>query len=137
MPPMASTSTLTTARSTATSNGCARSSRSSTANLPRSRPSMALDTGTAIANAAPSTVAASGPSLPAGVAAGQAGASTRHLRKRRISPLTLRILAVNVLALALLGIGLLFLGQYESSLIHTELQPLKTHGAIFAPALRA
>ncbi len=96
---------------------------------------MALDTGTAIANAAPSTVAASGPSLPAGVAAGQAGASTRHLRKRRISPLTLRILAVNVLALALLGIGLLFLGQYESSLIDTELQALKTQGEIFAAAL--
>ena len=55
--------------------------------------------------------------------------------RRRISPLTLRILAVNVLALAMLGIGLLYLGEYESSLIETELQALKTQGEIFAAAL--
>jgi len=59
----------------------------------------------------------------------------RPQRRRRISPLTLRILAVNVLALAMLGIGLLYLGEYESSLIDTELQALKTQGEIFAAAL--
>ena len=108
---------------------------------------MASDTGTAIANnapaaAAPPATATSATANPATAtpdsprAAGvAAGAPTRHQRGRRISPLTLRILAVNVLALALLGIGLLFLGEYESSLIDTELQALKTQGEIFAAAL--
>ncbi len=56
-------------------------------------------------------------------------------QRRRFSPLTARILAVNVLALALLGLGLLYLGKYEASLIDTELQALKTQGEIFAAAL--
>jgi two-component system sensor histidine kinase ChvG len=60
--------------------------------------------------------------------------AARH-RRRRFSPLTARILAVNILALALLGLGLLYLGKYEASLIETELQALKTQGAIFAAAL--
>jgi two-component system sensor histidine kinase ChvG len=59
----------------------------------------------------------------------------RRPRRRRVSPLTLRILAVNILALALLGLGLLYLGKYETSLIETELQALKTQGEIFAAAL--
>lgn len=58
----------------------------------------------------------------------------RH-RRRRFSPLTARILAVNTLALALLGLGLLYLGRYEASLIDTELLALKTQGEIFAAAL--
>src|SRR5690242_17436940 len=133
---MASISMSTTARSTATSSGCARSSRWSTASSHRSKRSMASDTGTAIVN--PSRTAAAVPAAVGGVprasgAAAQAGAPPRP--RRRISPLTLRILAVNVLALALLGIGLLFLGEYESSLIDTELQALKTQGEIFAAAL--
>ena len=97
---------------------------------------MASDTGTAIVNAsrtAPAAPAAAGGAPRASGAAAQAGAPPRP--RRRISPLTLRILAVNVLALALLGIGLLFLGEYESSLIDTELQALKTQGEIFAAAL--
>src|SRR5882724_2115340 len=124
---MASISMSTTGRSTATSSGCARSSRSSMASSRRSRRFMASDTGTAIASAAPAALA------DAPRAAGHAGARARP--RRRFSPLTLRILAVNVLALALLGIGLLFLGEYESSLIDTELQALKTQGEIFAAAL--
>jgi two-component system, OmpR family, sensor histidine kinase ChvG len=95
---------------------------------------MASDTGTAIVSAtraAPAAPSAAG--TPRAAAAVQAGAPPRP--RRRISPLTLRILAVNVLALALLGIGLLFLGEYESSLIDTELQALKTQSEIFAAAL--
>jgi two-component system sensor histidine kinase ChvG len=61
--------------------------------------------------------------------------AARRPRRRRVSPLTLRILAVNILALALLGLGLLYLGKYETSLIETELQALKTQGEIFAAAL--
>lgn len=58
----------------------------------------------------------------------------RHLR-RRLSPLTRRILAVNVLALGLLGLGLLYLGEYRTSLVNTELDALKTQGQVFAAAL--
>jgi len=53
----------------------------------------------------------------------------------RLSPLTRRILAVNVLALGLLGLGLLYLGEYQQSLIATELDALRTQGEIFAAAL--
>jgi len=55
--------------------------------------------------------------------------------RHRISPLTRRILAVNVLALGLLGLGFLYLGEYRSSLIDTELDSLKTEGEISAAAL--
>jgi len=55
--------------------------------------------------------------------------------RRRLSPLTRRILAVNVLALGLLGLGLLYLGEYRNSLIDTELEALKTQGEISAAAL--
>jgi len=60
--------------------------------------------------------------------------SSRALH-HRISPLTRRILAVNVLALGLLGLGFLYLGQYRTSLIDTELDSLKTQGEISAAAL--
>ncbi len=84
-----------------------------------------------------------------GPGAGDAGAETpprpmetaaathrRHrVFRRRLSPLTRRILAVNVLALGLLGLGLLYLGEYRTSLIDTELEALKTQGEISAAAL--
>jgi two-component system, OmpR family, sensor histidine kinase ChvG len=56
-------------------------------------------------------------------------------RRRRLSPLTRQILTVNVLALGLVVFGLLFLGEYERSLIATELDALRTQGQIFAAAL--
>lgn len=64
-------------------------------------------------------------------------AAPRRLRaaRGRFSPLTWRILAINVLALALLGGGLLFLGEYRQSLINTELKLLKTQAQVFAAAL--
>src|SRR4051794_30953092 len=99
---------------------------------------MALDTGTAIASNTRSTAASQTAALGGGAsrsASAPAGAGAQQQKRRRMSPLTLRILAVNVLALALLGIGLLFLGEYESSLIDTELQALKTQGEIFAAAV--
>jgi two-component system sensor histidine kinase ChvG len=110
---------------------------------------MASDIATAtVRTARPVTTAPEAPRLsgaaignpPGGNAIGRSEAAPRASpaptrQRRRISPLTLRILAVNVLALAMLGIGLLFLGEYESSLIDTELQALKTQGEIFAAAL--
>jgi two-component system, OmpR family, sensor histidine kinase ChvG len=53
----------------------------------------------------------------------------------RVSPLTLRILAVNVLALALLGGGFTYLGKYQASLIGQQIEALKTQGEVFAAAL--
>lgn len=52
-----------------------------------------------------------------------------------VSPLTLRILAVNVLALALLVVGLLYLGRYQDRLVQAELDALETEARIFASAL--
>jgi two-component system, OmpR family, sensor histidine kinase ChvG len=59
----------------------------------------------------------------------------RRARRRLFSPLTWRILAVNVLALALLGGGFLYLGKYEASLIGQQIESLKTQGEVFAAAL--
>lgn len=52
-----------------------------------------------------------------------------------MSPLTRRILTINILALALLLAGLLYLGRYEENLIDAEVQALATEGEIFAGAL--
>jgi two-component system sensor histidine kinase ChvG len=49
-----------------------------------------------------------------------------------ISPLTLRILAVNILALAILVGGLLYLGQYQDNLIQSHLEALKGDARVFA-----
>src|SRR6516165_10652941 len=124
---MASTSTSTIARSTATSRGSARSSRRSMRISPRSKPSMAsaIDIATAEPGSPPS------PALD----------RTTYLRRgnsgRRwpISPLTRRILAVNVLALALLAGGFLYLGKYQASLVGQQIESLKTQGEVFAAAL--
>jgi len=56
-------------------------------------------------------------------------------RRRRVSPLTLRILAVNVLALLVLLAGLLYLGRYQDRLIQAETEALATEARIFASAL--
>jgi two-component system, OmpR family, sensor histidine kinase ChvG len=88
---------------------------------------MALD----IATATPDKSVAT-PSQPAATAA---ETRDRRYRRGRLSPLTRRILAVNVVALALLGLGLLYLGEYQQSLVMAELESLKTQGQIFAAAL--
>ena len=56
-------------------------------------------------------------------------------RRWPISPLTRRILAVNVLALALLAGGFLYLGKYQASLVGQQIELLKTQGEVFAAAL--
>jgi two-component system, OmpR family, sensor histidine kinase ChvG len=55
--------------------------------------------------------------------------------RRPFSPLTLRILAVNVLALALLGGGFLYLGKYQAGLVAQQIESLRTQGEVFAAAL--
>ncbi|MBV9201704.1 MAG: stimulus-sensing domain-containing protein [Alphaproteobacteria bacterium] len=59
----------------------------------------------------------------------------RTVRRWSVSPLTRRILAVNVLALALLAGGFLYLGKYQASLIGQQIESLKTQGEVFAAAL--
>ncbi len=56
-------------------------------------------------------------------------------RWRLISPLTWRILSVNVLALAILVGGLLYLGQYREELVDSAKAALATQARIFAGAL--
>ena len=56
-------------------------------------------------------------------------------RRRRLSKLTLRVLAINVFALAILVGGLLYLGQYEERLIQGELDSLRSEAEVFAASL--
>src|SRR5712671_4233595 len=56
-------------------------------------------------------------------------------RRWPVSPLTRRIIAVNVLPLALLAVGFLYLGKFEASLIGQQIEALKTQGEVFAAAL--
>ena len=55
--------------------------------------------------------------------------------KRMFSPLTLRIFAVNLAAPALLVLGLLFLDQYQDTLITAELEALDTQGELIAASI--
>lgn len=55
--------------------------------------------------------------------------------RRMFSPLTLRILAVNLTAPVLLVLGLLFLDQYEDTLIASELDALRTQGELIAASI--
>ena len=68
-------------------------------------------------------------------AAGRRGAWLDWGRWPSVSPLTRRIVAVNVLPLALLAVGFLYLGKFEGSLIGQQIESLHTQGEIFAAAL--
>jgi two-component system sensor histidine kinase ChvG len=74
---------------------------------------------------------------PSGRTAADDAPPPRLARTRRglLSPLTRRILTVNVLALAILVAGLLYLGRYQENLIHNELQALRVQAEILAGAL--
>ena len=55
--------------------------------------------------------------------------------ERIFSPITLRILAVNMLALGILVVGILYLGEYRRGLILQEVSGLEIQGEMFAAAL--
>jgi two-component system sensor histidine kinase ChvG len=59
----------------------------------------------------------------------------RGLRRRRLSTLTLRILAPNVLALLVLAGGILYLDQYRDGLLDAKVAALQTQAEIMAGAL--
>jgi two-component system sensor histidine kinase ChvG len=66
---------------------------------------------------------------------GQNNGVPRRRRERLISPITRRILAINMLALGLLVAGILYLDEYKDNLIETELSALATQAEMFAVAL--
>ena len=109
---------------------------------------LAIDTATADPKPAPDTppeaTAAPTPAAPSewspqgeprSVAPRGETARSGRFRWRPISPLTRRIIAVNVLPVALLAVGFLYLGKFESSLIGQQIESLHTQGEIFAAAL--
>ncbi|MSO88698.1 MAG: HAMP domain-containing protein [Rhodospirillaceae bacterium] len=55
--------------------------------------------------------------------------------RRRVSPLTLRLLALNGLALAILVGGLLYLDEYRGRLIEAEIESLNTQARMIAGAI--
>ena len=67
--------------------------------------------------------------------ASSAASSGQPPRHRTISPITRRILAVNVLALMILSGGLLYLGEYRRGLIQNELKALTIHAEMLAGAI--
>jgi two-component system sensor histidine kinase ChvG len=83
------------------------------------------------------TATAERPAAPAAGphAAAPVAPASRPRRRPRLSPLTRQILTVNVLALGLVVFGLLYLGEYQQSLIAAQLDDLRTQGQIFAAAL--
>ncbi|TAN46231.1 MAG: HAMP domain-containing protein [Rhodospirillales bacterium] len=54
---------------------------------------------------------------------------------RRLSPLTRRILAVNMMPILVLVLGLLYLDEYRATLVERTLESLHTQGQMFAAAL--
>ncbi len=66
---------------------------------------------------------------------GKGAEAPRAERKRVLSPLTRRILAVNVIALVIPIVGLLYLGPYRENLIEAELEALRRQGEIFSGAI--
>ncbi len=72
----------------------------------------------------------SSPADPTGVPA-----VPRVTSRGLISPLTLRILAVNVMALVLLAVGLLFLDRYQLTLVNSELGNLRVDAEVIAGAV--
>ncbi len=55
--------------------------------------------------------------------------------ERRISGLTLRIIGVNAAALLMLAVGVIYLGQYQKSLIEARLETFRTEVTLVASAL--
>ena len=55
--------------------------------------------------------------------------------KRRLSRLTLRILAINLFAVAILFVGVLYLDRYQKSLIQAELEAISHQAHLFARAV--
>src|SRR5471030_760470 len=144
MPPTARRSTSTTVPSTATSSACAASSARSTANSSRSKRSMASDTDTATPEPRGSFTTTLKRLLPRfrrrvsrAVARAESPSLLRRRRSqsRRYSPLTRRILLLNIVPVALLALGAVYLSDYEDELIDTELASLLVQGEMVSAGI--
>ncbi len=82
---------------------------------------------------APVRAGSPSPSAHPGSGSGSAGAKPK--RRRILSPLTIRILALNIPALGILLGGAMFLGQYRDGLVEAKIEGLITQGTIVAGAL--
>lgn len=60
---------------------------------------------------------------------------TSDRKKRKISPLTLKILGVNVFAVFILAFGVIYSAQYEDELITSELSSLQKEAKLIAAAI--
>ena len=76
-----------------------------------------------------------GETMLAPARADQHGPGARARPKRLLSPLTIRILLLNIPALGILLGGALFLGQYRDGLVEAKIEGLITQAAIIAGAL--
>ncbi|WP_404382853.1 stimulus-sensing domain-containing protein [Caenispirillum salinarum] len=88
-------------------------------------------------SAADDSAGGDGTALTGRAARRRARAQRRSQRRRRpwLSPLTRRILAVNLVAPALLAFGMLYLDQYEEALVAGELTALRTQADLIAAAV--
>ncbi|MGB0681757.1 MAG: stimulus-sensing domain-containing protein [Magnetovibrionaceae bacterium] len=108
---------------------------------PAAKRAASMRLGSADGGPIPSSFAAPGVKAPAALPEPKHRAKSRNRKRtiratrQRFSPLTRRILAVNVLALLSLVVGILYLGQYRQSLIDQELAALRVQGEMFAVAL--
>src|SRR5260370_34306172 len=154
MPPTARRSTSTTARSTATSSGCAASSARSTASSSRSKRFMASDIDTATPERG-ATRSSKGRSFWATLrrlirtfrvrtfrrarpplrSESPSLLRRRRSQSRRYSPLTRRILLLNIVPVALLALGAVYLSDYEDELIDAELASLLVQGEMVAAGI--
>src|SRR6185312_6928351 len=157
---MARTSTWTTAPSTATSSGCARSSAAWTTASTTSRRCTASAIATRSTEGGSMDQPVRPPPHPKGrgfsfipffsrasvakqTEGGASRASAREdrraasgqVRYRFVSPLLRRILLVNALPLALLVATLLYLDQYQNGLLEAEVSALREQARIYAGAL--
>src|SRR6516164_9717631 len=146
MRPTARRSTSTTVPSTATSSGCAASSVRSIRSSSRSKRSMASDTDTAtpepgrrwlrLQGLASRIAAALGARVGGPVRTSESPSLLRRRRpSRRYSPLTRRILLLNIVPVALLALGAVYLSDYEDELIDAELASLLVQGEMVAAGI--
>src|SRR5579883_2192486 len=149
MQPTARRSTWTTGRSTAISSGCAASSARSIPSSSRSKRSMASDTGTAtpdrrvgnvrlgrfFANTLRRLLLILRLKRRAAVRRETSTLLRRRRQSRRHSPLTRRILLLNIVPVALLALGAVYLSDYEDELIDAELASLLVQGEMVAAGI--
>jgi two-component system sensor histidine kinase ChvG len=126
-----------------TSSGCAASSARSTASSSRSKRFMASDTDTATPDRGSQSIVLGNAQAPLPLARRAPPARVespsllrrRRTQSRRYSPLTRRILMLNIVPVVLLALGAVYLSDYEDELIDAELASLLVQGEMVAAGI--